>query len=175
MSVLKICEYPDPVLRQKSEPITEWDEKLDTLIRDMSETLYHVPGLGLAAVQVGGPLRLFVYDMNIQEKKGNPALTVLVNPVISHTEGETREEEGCLSLPEYREILTRASRVAVKALDRKGQEIEVIGEGLLARLIQHEMDHLDGILMIDRLSSLKRGLFLRKMKKKAQELAGVSR
>ena len=166
MAVLTIREYPDPILRRKSKPVTVWDEKLETLIRDMSETLYEVPGLGLAAVQVGAPVRVFIYDMNVQEKKGKPTLTVLINPEITQTEGEIKEEEGCLSLPEYREIVTRAAKVTVKALDRKGKKIEVVGEGLLARLIQHEMDHLDGLLMLDRLSSLKRSLFLKRLKKR---------
>jgi peptide deformylase len=165
MALLTIREYPDPILRKKSEPVTSWGADLETLIRDMSETLYSVPGLGLAAVQVGIPLRLFLYDMNIQDKKGKPALTVLINPVIIQTEGEIREEEGCLSLPEYREIVVRADRVTVKALNRKGKEIEVVGDGLLSRLIQHEMDHLNGVLMIDRLSSLKRNLFMKRLKK----------
>lgn len=177
MSVLTIREYPDAILRQKSKPVSEWDDTLEVLLQDMSESLYSVPGLGLAAIQIGFPFRIFVYDMNIHDKKGWPALTVLINPVITEEEGEIREEEGCLSLPDYREIISRSERVAVKALDKKGKEIKVIGEGLLARLIQHEMDHLNGILMIDRLSSLKRNLFLKKMKKKAraEELAHSSR
>jgi peptide deformylase len=146
-----------------------WDEPLEVLIRDLTETLYEVPGLGLAAVQVGVPLRLFLYDMNIQDKKGKPGLTILINPEITASEGEVREEEGCLSLPEYRELVTRASRVEVKALDRKGKEIRVTGEGLLARLIQHEIDHLNGVLMLDRLSSLKRALFTKKLKKRLKQ------
>lgn len=169
MAVLKIREYPDPVLRQKSRPVTVWDEALEILIRDMTETLYEVPGLGVAAVQVGVPLRLFLYDMNIQDKNGKPGLTILINPEITASEGEVREEEGCLSLPEYRELVTRASRVEVKALNRKGKEIHLVGEGLLARLIQHELDHLNGVLMLDLLSSLKRALFTKKLKKRLKQ------
>lgn len=171
MAVKPIREYPDPILRVRSQEVQEWCEDLERLIQELAETLYAVPGLGLAAVQIGVPWRVFVYDLDLQEQKGRPRLTVMINPEIVEQEGEIREEEGCLSLPDYREVVPRAARVLVRALDRKGREIRVEAEGIHARLIQHEMDHLNGVLMIDRLSSLKRQLFRSWLRKRQRRIA----
>ena len=171
MAVKPIRTFPDPILRVRSQEVQEWNEDLERLIRDLSETLYSVPGLGLAAIQIGVPLRVFVYDLDLQEQQGKPRLTVMINPEIVAQEGESREEEGCLSLPDYREVVPRAARILVRALDRKGKPFQVEAEGLHARLIQHEMDHLNGVLMIDHLSSLKRQLFRSWFRKRQRRVA----
>ncbi|MDD5435049.1 MAG: peptide deformylase [Nitrospira sp.] len=164
MSVLKIIEYPDPILRQKSRIIGKWDEELYKLINDMENTLDAVPGLGLAAVQVGVPVQMFVYDDKLGKEQKNH-YSVLINPEIVFKDGEIKEEEGCLSVPDYRDSVVRAAVVRVRGFDREGKSIELSGDGLLARLFQHEIDHLNGILFIDRLSSLKKSLFLRRIRK----------
>ncbi len=170
MSVLGIREYPDPILRQKSRRVEEWDDVLQKLIQDMMDTLDAVPGLGLAAVQVGVPVRLFIYDPGLSSEGPVKNYSVLINPEIIFEEGEVKGEEGCLSVPEYRDSVVRAEIVKVKGFDREGNSIEIKAEGLLARVFQHETDHVNGVLFIDRLSSLKRGLFLRKMKKRERQL-----
>jgi peptide deformylase len=164
MSILRIREYPDEVLKHPAEPIKNVDGKLQALIEDMFETLYAAPGLGLAAPQVGAPIQLFVYDMGIRE--GEHERKIIINPTIVEQEGEIAEEEGCLSLPDYREVVKRAARVLLKGYDRDGKEIALEAKGLEARLFQHELDHLNGVLMFDRLSPLKRDLIQRKFKKR---------
>jgi peptide deformylase len=165
VAVLEIRQYPDPILRQTAKTVDKIDGDLQRLIDDMFETMYAAPGLGLAAPQVGRSIRLFVYDLSVAEegKKGSPM--VMINPEFVSQTGKANEDEGCLSVPEYRESVIRAARAAVRGMDRDGKEITVEGEGLLAKLLQHEMDHLDGKLFIDRLSSLKRNIFLRRIKK----------
>jgi peptide deformylase len=165
MAVLPIHEYPDPVLKAKAKPVTEFNHELQKLIDDMFETMYAAPGLGLAAPQIGRSLRLFVYDL--KEGEDQPRQSgVLINPEFISMSGTQTGEEGCLSVSEYRTPVTRANRVAVKGIDRKGKEVTVEGEGLMARLLQHEMDHLDGTLFVDRLSSLKRQMYLKRLKKR---------
>jgi len=165
MAVLPIHEYPDPVLKAKAVPVTEFSRELQKLIDDMFETMYAAPGLGLAAPQIGRSLRLFVYDL--KEGEGQPRQSgVLINPEFISKSGSQTGEEGCLSVSEYRTQVTRANRVAVKGIDRNGKEVTVEGEGLMARLLQHEMDHLDGTLFVDRLSSLKRQMYLKRLKKR---------
>ncbi|MBI1822033.1 MAG: peptide deformylase [Nitrospirae bacterium] len=164
MSAIQIVKFPDPILREKTRQVDNADGALQKLIDDMVETLYLVPGLGVAAPQVGKSLRLFVYDMTLREGE-TQKLTALVNPEIIESEGEIIEEEGCLSIPDYWEKVKRAARVMVKGVDRYGKEVRFEAEGLHARLIQHEMDHLNGVLMLDHLSSLKRNILLRKLKK----------
>ncbi len=171
MAVLKIIEYPDPILRQKSRNIEKWDEDLDKLIKDMMDTLDEVPGLGLAAVQVGVPVQIFVYDANLGKEEKN-RYAVVINPEIVFKDGEIKDEEGCLSIPDYRDSVVRAAVVRVKVFDQEGNSIELGCDGLLARLFQHEIDHLNGILFIDRLSSLKKSLFLRRMKKLQKQSKG---
>ena len=165
MAVLKIVTYPDPRLQQKSRPVEKWDKELCKLIEDMEHTLNAAPGLGLAAVQVGVSLQVFLYDENAGEGKSTKNYTAMINPEIISQEGEIKEEEGCLSIPDYRDTVVRAAVVRVKGFNKEGEPVEVTGEGLLARVFQHEIDHVNGVLFIDRLSSLKRGLFLRRMKK----------
>jgi peptide deformylase len=167
MALLEIVKYPEPVLLNKAKEIRQIDGALQKRIDDMIETLYAAPGLGLAAPQIGDPTRLFVYDLAVQEETpdARKGPLVVINPEIVAMEGEELAEEGCLSLPGYHENVKRALRVQLKGLDREGKEIRLEGEGLLARLFQHEVDHINGVLMIDRFSSLKKDIFYRKFKK----------
>ena len=167
MAVLEIRKYPDPVLRRKSRPVAGITPEIQKLIDDMIETMYAAPGVGLAAPQVGIPLRITVIDVSTKEE--NIPLLVLVNPEIISTEGEQSEEEGCLSVSDFQSVVTRFAKVRVRATDRDGKLYEVSGEGLLARAFQHEIDHLDGVLFIDRISPLKRGLFKRRVRKNLKE------
>lgn len=162
MSVLKILTYPDPVLKEKSKPVEFINEKIKKLAEDMIETMYAAPGIGLAAPQVGESLRVITVDVT---RKGED-LIVLINPEIISGEGECTEEEGCLSVPDLKEIVQRKEKVLVKGLDIQGRKIQIPAEGLLAIAFQHEIDHLDGILIIDRVSRLKRDIFKKKLKKK---------
>ena len=165
MAVLKIETYPAPVLAQVAQPVTAFDKDLDRLIDDMAETLYAAPGLGLAASQVGVPKRLLVYDLTCEEGK-RTGLHVLVNPKIITSDGKTvSENEGCLSVPELRADVKRAALVTVEAQDRTGKPITIDAGGLLAILLQHEIDHLNGILFLDRISRLKRDLYRRRVLK----------
>jgi len=167
MAILEIKKYPEKVLKQKAKPVTSFDEDLQMLIDDMVETMYAAPGVGLAAPQVGKSRRLAVIDISSRENKF--PLIVLINPVIVNCEGEIEFEEGCLSLPEYTAKVKRAEKVAVKALDREGKSIEIEGTDLLAVALQHEIDHLDGMLLIDRISPIKREFF-KKRHRKSQKL-----
>lgn len=165
MPILKIITYPDPLLQRKSSPVEKWDKELYKLIKDMEDTLDATPGLGLAAVQVGVPLQVFLYDEHAGGEETAKSYKAMINPEIIFREGEIKEEEGCLSIPDYRDTVVRSAVARVKGFNKEGEPVEVTGEGLLARVFQHETDHVNGILFIDRLSSLKRGLFLRRMKK----------
>lgn len=158
-----IVKYPDPILQNATEPVTEFNAELRTLAADMFESMYAAKGIGLAAPQIGVGKRLTVIDLSNKE---NPAeKIVLVNPEVIERAGRLYEEEGCLSLPEIREKVVRAARVKVKAQNLDGEWFEIDGEELLARAMQHEIDHLDGVLFIFRLSGLKRDLILRKIRK----------
>lgn len=161
--IYKIVKYPDPVLAQKAETVTVFDKKLRTLVVDMFESMYADKGIGLAAPQIGILKRITVVDLSF--KKTASEKLVLINPEIIEREGKQLEEEGCLSLPDIREKVSRAAWVKVRAQDEHGAWHEYEGEELLARAFQHEIDHLDGILFIDRISALKRNLILRKIKK----------
>jgi peptide deformylase len=164
MALLPILKLPHPVLRQKAGEITEINGKLQRLIDDMAETMYVAPGLGLAANQVGELKRLIVFD--VSHKEGRPRqLQAVLNPCLTAGEGEIVHEEGCLSVADFAAEVRRHARVVVKGLDREGKPIEITGEGLMAVVLQHEIDHLNGILFIDHISRLKRGLFLRRLKK----------
>ncbi len=161
--VYPIVKYPDPVLAQKAEPVTQFDAELQQLADDMFESMYVAEGIGLAAPQVGVSRRIFIVDTSLGK---DPAQRlVLINPEIVETEGKQVEEEGCLSLPEIRDKVTRAFRVKVRAQDTRGAWFEVEGDELLARALQHENDHLNGVLFIDRISRLKRDLILRRIRK----------
>jgi len=162
-----ILTYPNPELRKKSAPITIISDSTRGLIQDMAETMYAAPGVGLAAPQIGVHQRVIIID--ISGKNEPPDLIVAINPVIIHAEGESYEEEGCLSVPDYAANVRRHDRVIVKALDPDGVERTWKAEDLLAIAFQHEIDHLDGILFVDHLSALKRELFQRKARKAAEE------
>ena len=166
MAVLPIRKLPDQVLRKPSREVTEINGELQRLIDDMSETMYTAPGLGLAANQVGRLDRLIVFDVTHWDG-GARDLKVIINPCITQAEGELSREEGCLSVADFSAEVRRHARVLVKGLDREGKPIAITGEGLLAVVLQHEVDHLDGILFIDRISRLKRSLYLRRLKKQA--------
>lgn len=159
----EIVKYPDPVLERKTEPVTEFNDALRTLVDDMFESMYAAKGIGLAAPQIGLSKRLTVIDLSFKEKPEDKI--VLVNPEIIFREGKQYEEEGCLSLPEIREKVSRAAKVRVKAQNLKGKWFEMEGEELLARAFQHEIDHLEGILFFRRVSTLKRDLILRRIRK----------
>jgi peptide deformylase len=159
----EIVKYPDPVLERPGEPVTEFDDQLRILVDDMFESMYAAKGIGLAAPQVGLSKRLTVIDLSFKERPKDKI--VLVNPEIVFREGKQYEEEGCLSLPEIRDKVSRAAKVRVRAQDATGKWFEMEGEELLARAFQHEIDHLDGILFFRRVSALKRDLILRKIRK----------
>ena len=159
----EIVKYPDPVLERAGEPVTEFDDKLRALVEDMFESMYAAKGIGLAAPQIGLSKRLTVIDLSFKDHPEEKI--VLVNPEIIFREGKQYEEEGCLSLPEIRDKVSRAARVRVRAQNVKGEWFEMDGEELLARAFQHEIDHLDGILFFRRVSALKRDLILRKIRK----------
>lgn len=159
----QVVKWPEPVLAKRGEEVTVFDDALKTLVDEMFESMYLAQGIGLAAPQIALSKRITVIDVSFRK---NPSDKIaLINPEIIHAEGKQVEEEGCLSLPEIREKVVRASKVKVKAQDVTGKWFEVEGEELLARALQHEIDHLDGVLFIDRISRLKRELVLRKIKK----------
>ena len=161
--IREIVKYPDPILQKPTEPVTEFNDELRLLVDDMFESMYAAQGIGLAAPQIGISKRLTVIDLSF--KKNPEEKIVLINPEIIHKEGKQNEEEGCLSLPEIREKVSRAESVRVRAQDLTGKQFEIDGDELLARAFQHEIDHLDGILFIFRVSALKRDLLLRKIRK----------
>jgi peptide deformylase len=165
--IRKILIYPDPELKKKSHPVTVINEKTRELVQDMLETMYDAPGVGLAAPQIGVHQRIAVIDVSGRDEK--PDVIVAINPVIVHSEGESYEEEGCLSVPHYAANVRRHAKVVVKALNLEGEEVAYNAEGLLAIALQHEIDHLDGILFIDHLSNLKREMFQKKYRRKLQE------
>ncbi|HDQ93176.1 MAG TPA: peptide deformylase [Synergistetes bacterium] len=159
--------YPDPILQTKAAEIENIDGRVVHLAEDMAETMYAAPGVGLAAPQVGVSERLIVLD--VRNKEGTTGLITLINPEIIEAEGRVVEEEGCLSLPGITEDVPRAERVLVRGHDLDEREREIEAEGLLAVALQHEIDHLEGILFIDRISRLKRGIIQRKMRKLVQQ------
>ncbi len=158
-----ILKYGAPVLHEPAGPVTAFTADIDHLIDDMIETMYAAPGIGLAAPQVGVPLRIFVVDLSIGRDPS--ALIVMVNPELAGREGMQLEEEGCLSAPNFNATVVRPARVVARGLDRHGQPQEREAADLLARAFQHEMDHLDGMLFVDRLRGIKRDLIVRKIKK----------
>ena len=165
MAVREILIIGHPTLAKKAEPVERVDADIVRLAGDMVETVHAAPGIGLAAPQVGVSKRLIVVDLSVGERKDD--LIVLVNPEIVRTEGKVTCEEGCLSVPDIREKVARPYRVTVGGLDLEGQAVEVDAEDLLARVLCHEIDHLDGILFVEKLSPLKRKLIRKKLKKNA--------
>ena len=160
---LTIVKYPEPVLQKPGEPVTDFDDNLRQLVADMFETMYDAQGVGLAAPQVAVSKRITVID--VSNGKDPAKKLVLINPEIIERTGKLYEEEGCLSFPEIREKVVRAAKVKVRAQDEHGNWFEAEGEELLSRCMQHEIDHLDGVLFIFRVSGLKRDLALRKIRK----------
>jgi peptide deformylase len=158
-----ILKYGHPILRQVTKPVQNLNGDLHQLIQDMVETMYAAPGVGLAANQVGSLHRVFV--ANPSEDHDPAKLLVVINPELVESQGELVSEEGCLSIPEFRDEVRRARRVLVRGLDRNGRPVQIEGEDLLARIFQHEIDHLNGVLFVDRLSPAKRDILLRKLKK----------
>ncbi|MGC8722833.1 MAG: peptide deformylase [Acidobacteriota bacterium] len=163
MAIRKIELYGSPVLREKSAPVTDITPEVQALLDDMVETMRHASGAGLAANQVGIAVRAMVVDLGAQGDKEQ--ILYLLNPEIVEQSGEMHEEEGCLSIPKIYERVKRPARIRVKALDREGNSFEIEGTEFLCRALCHEIDHLDGILFVDRLSPLRRDIVKRKIKK----------
>jgi len=167
MALLKILEYPDPRLRRVATPVAAVTPEIRALVRDMAETMYSAPGIGLAATQVDVHKRVIVMDLS----ETRDELRVFINPELLTASGEIESEEGCLSLPGYYDRVQRAEAIRVRALDQEGQPFELEATGVLAVCIQHEMDHLIGKVFVDRLSTLKRARYAARVRKK-QRLAG---
>ncbi len=162
-----ILTYPNPELKKKSAPVTIITDKIRELARDMAETMYDAPGVGLAAPQIGVHQRVIVIDVSPKDEP--PNLIVAINPEIVHAEGDSYEEEGCLSVPRYAANVRRHAKVVVKALDLEGEEVTFQVDGLLAIAFQHEIDHLDGTLFVDHLSPLKKDIFRKKYRHMVEE------
>ena len=173
MAIRRIYETPDPVLRQISKPVEVFDDELKTLVADMFETMYDAPGIGLAAVQVGEPIRLLVIDLQEPEEEGGEPVRdpkVYINPeILWHSDDEVPYTEGCLSVPEQYAEVMRPDKIRAKWRDVEGNTYEEEIDGLLAVCLQHEMDHLNGVLFIDHLSRLKRDMVLKKLAKWRKE------
>jgi peptide deformylase len=162
-----ILQLPEPVLRRVSTPVAKIDDEIKKLIKDMFETMYDAPGIGLAAVQIGVAKRVVTIDATRGEEEKNPM--VFINPeIVSSSDEKDVKEEGCLSIAEYYEEVERPSAVTVRYIDEKGKTQEIEAEGLLARALQHEIDHLNGVLFIDHLSKLKRDRVTKKFTKAAK-------
>jgi peptide deformylase len=165
MSQLDILTFPDSKLRNQAKPVAEVDDQIRRIVDDMLETMYAAPGIGLAAIQVDIPLRIIVID--VSEEHDRPLC--LINPEILSREGEEEMEEGCLSVPGFYEPVTRAERIRIRALDRNGEPFELETDGLLAVCVQHEIDHLDGKLFVDYISTLKRQRIRKKLEKEQRQ------
>lgn len=163
MAILAIRKYPDPVLSKIAEPVKNITTATQQLVQDMLETMYAAPGIGLAAPQVGVSQRIVVLD--IDHENPNKQVYKLINPVVARAEGEVLWEEGCLSVVDYTAEVRRAAQVEIRAIDENENPVKIEADGLLAVALQHELDHLDGKLFIDRISRLKRDLYTRKRKK----------
>jgi peptide deformylase len=161
--IRRILKHGEPVLHERAREISEFTPELQTLIDDMIETMYGAPGIGLAAPQVGVSLRLFVADTSAGRAASD--LVVMINPEFVERDGVQTEDEGCLSVPGFNATVVRPARAVIKGLDRRGQPQQLTGEGLLARVFQHEIDHLDGTLFVDRLRGIKRDLIVRRIQK----------
>ena len=175
MAIRRIYETPDPVLRQISKPVEVFDRALKTLVADMFETMYEAPGIGLAAVQVGEPIRLLVIDLQEPAEEGGEPVSdpkVFINPeILWHSDQEVPYTEGCLSVPEQYAEVMRPDKIRARWQDVQGKQYEEEIDGLLAVCLQHEMDHLNGVLFIDHLSRLKRDMVLKKLAKWRKEHA----
>jgi peptide deformylase len=169
MAIREVLQFPDARLRRRSDPVEKITDELRELAADLLETMYDEPGIGLAAPQVGAPVRLAVVDTAWAEEGGERSPVVLVNPEIVEREGKIVWTEGCLSVPDFTAEVERAERVVMRALDLEGKEIVEEARGLRAVCFQHELDHLDGVLFIDRIGRLKRDLYVQKRKKALRE------
>lgn len=168
METLKILTYPDKFLSKPTKAVENIGEKIQNLIKDMASIMYQAPGIGLAAIQVGINKSLLIYDVLPKDEKRS--LQVLINPRIIESEGSTiSKDEGCLSVPDFKANVKRAASVFVEGFDNKEKPLRLEAEGLLAVVLQHEIDHLNGILFIDRISSLKRGMYKRRVKKNLKD------
>jgi peptide deformylase len=174
MAILPIVEVPDPRLRQISSPVDQVDDEVRALVKDMFETMYAAPGIGLAAIQVGVPRRILVIDLQEPEEEGGEPVRdprVFINPeIVEHSDRDVPYTEGCLSVPDQYAEVDRPDRIRARWLDLDGKLREEEIEGLLATCLQHEMDHLNGVLFIDHLSRLKREMILKKIAKLRKEL-----
>ena len=167
MAVLEVLKYPHPLLKRRSEKVERIDGETRKWIEDMTETMYHANGVGLAACQIGIPRRIIVLDVSPIDSEQD--LLVMVNPEVISEEGEIDHEEGCLSVPDFRSDVKRSASLIVEALDREGKPLKIEAEEHLAIVLQHEIDHLNGILFIDRISALKRELYKRHIKKQLKQ------
>jgi peptide deformylase len=165
MALREVVQFPDPRLKEVSKPITEVTDELRELAADMIDVMYDEPGIGLAAPQVGASVRMFVIDTDWGDEEKEKSPSVVINPEISEREGRITWDEGCLSVPDYTATVERDATITLKGQDLDGNPIEERAEGLRAVCIQHEVDHLDGVLFIDRISRLKRSLYVKKRKK----------
>ena len=178
MALLEILTFPDPRLAKKAKPVEVVDEAITQLVDDMFETMYEAEGVGLAAPQVGVQKRIIVLDCGVREGDEERPLKpiepyAIVNPVIVEKDGKLTWEEGCLSVPGYTDEVERAAKVCVEGLDKLGEPIAIEAEGLLAVCLQHEIDHLEGVLFVDRLSRLKSSMVKKKLKKRAAQEANA--
>ena len=172
MTTKPLVLLPDPILRESSRPVERVDDELRRFADDMLETMYDAPGIGLAAVQVGEPIRLLVIDVSKEDEPKNPQ--VFINPEVVATGDEVSTyEEGCLSIPDYYAEVERPATVTVNYLDRSGKESTVTADGVFATCLQHEIDHLNGILFIDHISKLKRDMVVKKFTKLARQRGGT--
>jgi len=167
MAVFEILKFPHPILKKRSEAVSRIDEEVKKLIQDMRETMVEAGGIGLAACQVGVSRRVIVLDVSPMDPQHS--FLALINPEIISEEGEIDHEEGCLSVPDYLETVKRKEKVCVRGLSPEGIEMEIKGEGIFAIALQHEIDHINGILVLDRVSRLKREIYRNKLKKEKRK------
>ena len=167
MAILEILKYPHPVLKQRAEEVDRENGELQRLIQDMVETMYDAGGVGLAAPQIGISKRIIVVDVSPMDPK--QSLFAMINPEIVSVEGEVDHEEGCLSVPDCVEKVTRRGKICVRGVSPEWKKVEITGEGILAIALQHEIDHLDGVIILDRMSSLKRDIYRRKLRKEKRK------
>jgi peptide deformylase len=170
MAILEILKYPHPVLKKRAEEVDRMNGEFQRLIQDMVETMYDAGGVGLAAPQIGISQRIIVVDVSPMDPK--QSLFAMINPEIVSEEGEVDHEEGCLSVPDCVEKVTRRGKVCVRGVSPEGEKVEMTGEGILAFALQHEIDHLNGVLILDRMSSLKRDIYRRKVRKEKRKEEG---
>lgn len=167
MAVLEILKFPHPLLKKRSKEVQRVDAEVKKLIQDMAETMYHANGIGLAACQIGVPWRVIVLDVSPIDPK--QSFFAMINPEVLSEEGEIEHEEGCLSVPDCLEKGKRREKICVRGISPEGERIEVSGEGMLAIALQHEIDHINGVLILDRMSRLKREIYRDKLKKERRK------